>query len=192
MPEESPSSPVPTEPKRPMGPIRPKERIETIDILRGWALLGMLFVNMLVFSGAYRLPDLFTGTTDRVASGLIEFFAEQKFVSLFSFLFGLGFALQMGRGAWHSFPSSLFSKVVGFIAHWICEWISVIDRRGPASLRSTRVSVAFVSRVVTESHLNRGFYLCFDSYWARGRRFETPPVSSSQSASCGRNTTGGC
>ena len=81
-----------------LGAVRPKERIEVIDILRGFALFGMLLVNMRVFSGPGELSThLFTGSADRVASGLIQFFAWDKFLSLFSFLFGLGFALQMGR-----------------------------------------------------------------------------------------------
>ena len=84
---------VPTAVKAPhpgLGPVAPQERIEVIDILRGWAIFGMIFVNMSVDLGSQ-------GTTDRVAKHLVDFFASGKFSSVFSFLFGLGFALQMRR-----------------------------------------------------------------------------------------------
>ncbi len=98
MPEQVSFPAASAEPTPVMGPTRPRDRIEVLDILRGFALFGILLVNMRVFSGPGELStQLFTGSADRVASGLIEFFAQQKFLSLFTFLFGLGFALQMGR-----------------------------------------------------------------------------------------------
>ena len=32
------------------GPVQPRQRIQTIDILRGFALLGILLVNMALFN----------------------------------------------------------------------------------------------------------------------------------------------
>ena len=84
------------------GPTAPSERFVTVDILRGVAVLGILFVNMLWFSG----PELYwgllgerpwTGGADRAADALIRFAAEGKFLTMFSFLFGLGMAIQMRR-----------------------------------------------------------------------------------------------
>mgnify|MGYP000052492952 CR=1 FL=1 len=82
-----------------IGPVRPKERIEVIDILRGFALFGVLAANMLYFSLPDYLPfaQVWTGTADQAALWLIEFVVRGKFIRLFSFLFGLGFALQMAR-----------------------------------------------------------------------------------------------
>ncbi len=34
----------------PLTPVQPTERIQIVDILRGFALFGILFVNMMVFS----------------------------------------------------------------------------------------------------------------------------------------------
>jgi len=68
-----------------------QERIEAIDILRGLAILGILIVNM----GLFSLPE---GTAvDGTAQRLIYFFAQEKFKALFSFLFGLGLAVQLMR-----------------------------------------------------------------------------------------------
>jgi uncharacterized protein len=80
-----------------IGPALRQERIEAIDILRGVAILGILLVNM----GLFSRPEghAVDGTVER----LILFFAQEKFKALFSFLFGLGLAVQMmraeGRGA---------------------------------------------------------------------------------------------
>ena len=73
-----------------MRPVLRQERIEAIDILRGVSILGILLVNMGLFSRPEGLP---ASTADR----LIYFFAQEKFRALFSFLFGLGLAVQMLR-----------------------------------------------------------------------------------------------
>ncbi|MFQ5818190.1 MAG: DUF418 domain-containing protein, partial [Terriglobia bacterium] len=98
MPEQASNPAAIAEPAAVLGPVRAKERIEVIDILRGWAIFGILLVNMMVFSADY-LPEaeLWPGLADRTAFYLIRFFGESKFWTLFSFLFGLGFALQLER-----------------------------------------------------------------------------------------------
>jgi uncharacterized protein len=84
-----------------MTPVAAAQRIDTVDILRGFALFGILVVNMAYFSHTiYALIDgLNIGQTpiDRAAEWLIRFLFEGKFYSLFSFLFGLGLVLQMTR-----------------------------------------------------------------------------------------------
>ena len=72
-------------------PTQVHERIHAIDILRGFALLGILLSN---FSGAEIAR---TGSLDDVVRRLIDFLISSKFYTLFSFLFGLGFALQFLR-----------------------------------------------------------------------------------------------
>ncbi len=87
----------------PPAPVSPAERIETLDVLRGFALLGILLVNMALFS--WPCYDLFmanqpwTTRADVAADWVVRVFAEGKFISLFSFLFGLGMAIQMERAA---------------------------------------------------------------------------------------------
>ena len=83
-----------TDPTSGIGPVAATERIEVIDILRGYALFGVLLINMRNFD----LPGQeWTGTLDQVALWLTIALGDSKFWTLFSFLFGLGFALQMGR-----------------------------------------------------------------------------------------------
>ena len=82
-----------------IGPVRPKERIETIDILRGWAILGILLVNMLYYGSPSLVwvRQAWGAPADQAAVVLIGLLAVSKFWPLLSFLFGLGFGLQMQR-----------------------------------------------------------------------------------------------
>ena len=81
-----------------MTPVRSRERIEVVDILRGFSILGILLVNMLAFAGyAASFPEM--ESVNRAAVWLIKFVAQAKFYTLFSFLFGWGMAIQMERAA---------------------------------------------------------------------------------------------
>ncbi|WP_044199226.1 DUF418 domain-containing protein [Hyalangium minutum] len=84
-------------------PVDVSERVVLLDVLRGFALWGVFLSNSFMwFSGRNLLPreqakalgaPLFEG----VVSSLYHFFVNQKFVTLFSFLFGLGFTIQLSR-----------------------------------------------------------------------------------------------
>ncbi len=95
------ASPPPAAAPSPMAPVAAGERIEIIDVLRGAALFGILAANMRALGAPWRLYDnlhlLFPGFADRFVQGLIDVFISGKFLTLFSFLFGLGFAVQMTR-----------------------------------------------------------------------------------------------
>ncbi len=85
----------------PAAPVRDAERIITLDVLRGVAVLGILLVNVQFF--AFTLKDATTITwrdlppLDAAVRLFTGFFAEFKFISLFSMLFGMGLALMSGR-----------------------------------------------------------------------------------------------
>ncbi len=81
-------------------PISLTERIEILDVLRGLAIGGILIGNMQWFSGYGMMPQSLARQTpfaDQVTHFLVHFFVEGKFYSIFSFLFGFGFALQIER-----------------------------------------------------------------------------------------------
>ena len=96
---EQPSIPIAiSEPTHVIRPTTPGERIQVIDILRGWAIFGILVVNMLLdFSGYSAFPERWTAPVDQAVVVSIEFLFRMKFVTLFAALFGLGFFLQMTR-----------------------------------------------------------------------------------------------
>lgn len=64
MPEQPPVPAAIAEPSPVMGPVRPKECIEILDVLRGFAIFGILLVTMTGFSGSLD-ADMWTATPDR-------------------------------------------------------------------------------------------------------------------------------
>jgi len=84
-----------------IGPTGDGERIVTLDVLRGLAIFGILFVNIGIFGfpeGYSQIhQELFGGTADRIVHWATQFFIEGKFYSLFSILFGIGAAIQFEK-----------------------------------------------------------------------------------------------
>ena len=81
-------------------PISMLERIEVIDVLRGIAVCGILIGNMQWNSGYGFMPPAMAESWplyDKVTQYLVHVFVEGKFYSIFSLLFGFGFALQIDR-----------------------------------------------------------------------------------------------
>ena len=77
-------------------------RLEFVDSLRGFALFGVFGANLLIFSGIAYMTDeqrasLFGGPLDTLAYFLERLFIENKFIGLFSFLFGISFWLFRAR-----------------------------------------------------------------------------------------------
>lgn len=80
-----------------------QERIVTLDIIRAIALFGILLVNMKFFSTPAiqaEMANITYSTTilDQISNWFIFLFAEVKFITMFSMLFGIGFLLFMERG----------------------------------------------------------------------------------------------
>ncbi|MGI8931843.1 MAG: DUF418 domain-containing protein [Sphingomicrobium sp.] len=80
-----------------------RDRIEVIDALRGFALMGILIVNIRAWAGWFSLE---AAERHALAGGpagtwwfefLVSAALEGKFYTIFSFLFGLGFTLQLAR-----------------------------------------------------------------------------------------------
>lgn len=85
------------------------ERIQTLDVLRGVAVAGILLANVLVFFGLFVMPAdraaaLPTAARDAVALFLDKVLVDGKFYSVFSLLFGIGFGLQLARGGDAALP----------------------------------------------------------------------------------------
>ena len=89
------------------------ERVRTVDIIRGLALFGVLIVNIL---SDFRVPLLehfrrpFAGShgvdrlVDLLAAGALEF----KALTIFSFLFGVGIAIQLERATSRNIDARYF------------------------------------------------------------------------------------
>jgi uncharacterized protein len=76
-----------------------KNRLVTVDALRGFALLGIMLAHFIYWYTAGPLPqDVYTKYKDigsQVTQIFNELFITGKFFTFFSFLFGLSFYLQM-------------------------------------------------------------------------------------------------
>ncbi|HTF96606.1 MAG TPA: DUF418 domain-containing protein [Cellvibrio sp.] len=77
------------------------ERIITLDVLRGFALFGILYAHMIFWYAGGPLPEetyqLYKEPGSGIAIGIYMIFIISKFFSIFSFLFGLSFYIQIDK-----------------------------------------------------------------------------------------------
>ena len=79
-------------------------RLPLLDVLRGFALFGIFLINLGSFTGfIFMTPADMAATAtaaiDKPIAVVILWLAYGKFYSLFSLLFGIGFALQLGTSS---------------------------------------------------------------------------------------------
>jgi uncharacterized protein len=86
----------------PLAPVAAAERMPVLDVVRGFALLGIFLMNVEFFSRP--LQDVNSPGIDPALHGLdyaadaaIFFLVQNKFWTLFSLLFGMGFAVMIDR-----------------------------------------------------------------------------------------------
>lgn len=94
------------------------ERAEVLDVLRGIAIFGMFTVNMTAdiwWSDAFE--DLQPGSVDFLALVFVDLFTNGKFITIFSFLFGIGFYIQSERriAATSSVPTFWLRRLSGLL-----------------------------------------------------------------------------
>ncbi|HTY42377.1 MAG TPA: DUF418 domain-containing protein [Thermoanaerobaculia bacterium] len=106
-------------------------RLLVVDALRGFALFGVFWANLQIFAGFDYMTDenrmsLFHGRLDTVANLIERFFVENKFMGLFSFLFGISFWLFLSRvSGRETSATTLFHRrifwlfVIGAIHGWL-------------------------------------------------------------------------
>lgn len=134
-------------------PVSGRERITTIDVLRGFALLGVLIANMRFFAHPVSTPFEVTAASPvwyKLAFWLEGVFVNGKFYPLFSFLFGLGFAIQLMRAQARSrkvtgtYLRRLFILLIFGIVHgtliWAGDILTIYALIGMLLLLFSRVS----------------------------------------------------
>ena len=115
-----------------VSPVSLSERILFIDVLRGMALFGILAANMRAFFAPLdtygNIGVLYPGRADVLAQAFIDVFIQGKFISIFSFLFGMGFAIQMSRAEARGvrflgfYPRRLLALALFGLIHGILIW----------------------------------------------------------------------
>lgn len=112
-------------------PRPPEDRLHVLDALRGFALLGILLMNIEFFNRS--VHDFMSGIdTSPGASGwaawIVYVFVQGKFWVLFSLLFGMGFALMQDRleGTGRPFARLYFRRTLALmgigLAHIVLLW----------------------------------------------------------------------
>ncbi|NLS87506.1 DUF418 domain-containing protein [Bacillus subtilis] len=110
-------------------PVSLRERVHFLDIVRGFALLGIIVVNYFLIVDSVKGFEMASGD---LLHKLVSWFVEGKFVTLFSFLFGVGFMIFMDRAAQKvDSPNKLFARrlsiLLGFgILHITFVWVGDI------------------------------------------------------------------
>ncbi|WP_440109255.1 DUF418 domain-containing protein [Paenibacillus sp. QZ-Y1] len=110
-------------------PMSLNERVHFLDIVRGFAMLGIIIVNYFLIADSVKGFEM---SSDDVVHNLVSWFAEGKFVTLFSFLFGVGFIIFMDRAAQRvESPNKLFARrlsiLLGFgVLHITLVWVGDI------------------------------------------------------------------
>jgi uncharacterized protein len=76
-----------------------KQRVSTIDGLRGFSLLGILMANMLIFQYGMFGKDQLTNLmyVDHLAYIWLKIFVESSFMPIFMFLFGYSMIMMKGK-----------------------------------------------------------------------------------------------
>ena len=117
-------------------PVGQKKRILILDVLRGFALLGILMVNMQFFNVPFTITmgegRLWTDPVNTSAWWFIDFFFHGKFYVLFSLLFGMGFFLflrkadEAGRAIVTIFRRRLLVLLMFGVLHVLLLWYADI------------------------------------------------------------------
>lgn len=99
-----------------------RERVHDVDALRGFALLGILIVNITFMASGYPgnlVADPALSTTyDDIVRGLSPVLVDMEFYLLFSFLFGYSFTLQTeaAHRAGTAFAPRMLRRITGLFA----------------------------------------------------------------------------
>lgn len=116
----------------PTPPVIRTARIEALDVVRGFALFGIFLMNIEFFNRSMTgigdgMPFGLTGM-DWLASWFIAYFVQGKFWTIFSLLFGMGFAVMLTRAerAGRPFLATYLRRILGLAvfgaAHFIFLW----------------------------------------------------------------------
>src|SRR5690606_19162568 len=121
-----------TNPSGEFGPVAIRDRIQALDVLRGFALLGIALMNVEFFNRP--IADLDGGLAagasgmDYRVGWLVQVLVRGKFWTMFSLLFGMGFAVMLARAgqAGRGFLAPYLRRTLALAAfgalHYICLW----------------------------------------------------------------------
>ena len=116
-----------------------QDRIASIDLIRGFAVMGILLMNIIAFSmpeAAYLNPNAWGGETlaDRMAWLLSLIFVDGKMRGLFSLLFGASMLLLMdrtemagGNGIHRNLIRCFWLLIIGVTHYFVLWWGDILS-----------------------------------------------------------------
>lgn len=79
-------------------PTKAQKRIDLLDVYRGFAILGIFVVNIVIMNSTFlnqdKFAEQFTSNIDQISEKVLQLFFYTKFFPIFSLLFGLGISMQ--------------------------------------------------------------------------------------------------
>lgn len=116
----------------PRRPVAESDRIQSLDVLRGFALLGILLLNIIGFAlpyASYSNPSVDLGIGSRLDLATwagVELFAEGAMRALFSMLFGAGVVLfatgARAKSGWLHYKRTFWLLIFGLFDAFILLW----------------------------------------------------------------------
>ncbi len=115
-----------------LAPVTSAERIQALDVVRGFALFGIFLMNVEYFNRP--TADMGVGVPeglsaiDWFASWFVDNFVQGKFWTIFSMLFGMGFAVMLSRAqsAGRNFLGPYLRRILALAvfggAHYLFLW----------------------------------------------------------------------
>lgn len=136
-------------------PIAQRERIQMLDVIRGFALLGILLMNIEYFQRPmtamlFGLDQSLTGI-DKAVGWTVFTFVQGKFYTMFSLLFGIGFVIFCDRaiGKEHPRPRLLFVRRAIILA--LFGWVHIYFFWGGDILLTYAICALFLVLFINKS-----------------------------------------
>jgi uncharacterized protein len=108
------------------GPTRIPPRIESLDVLRGVAILGIFYINIAIMGGPIEGPPSLSpdpAWSDRAASWVMGLLAmDQTMIGLLQLLFGAGVVLLTAKAASGSIRRNLWLLAIGLVHAVVLLW----------------------------------------------------------------------
>jgi uncharacterized protein len=154
-------------------PATGRDRLTELDVIRGFALFGVLWMNLYEHADLAMAPGVLeklpTAAIDKWVGYASTWLMQGKAQALFSFLFGLGFALFLDRaekrstnGTWLYVRRIGFLLVLGF-AHALLLWLGDILN----AYAMMGLLLVFTRRLPGWALLALGALLCFSTLGLR-------------------------
>ncbi|CAL2103669.1 conserved membrane protein of unknown function [Tenacibaculum sp. 190130A14a] len=113
-------------------PTTTTKRIELLDVYRGFAILGIFVVNIVIMNSTFLNQDEFakqwTSSIDTISEKILQLFFYTKFFPIFSLLFGLGISMQAlklaekGKLSFSFFARRMFYLFLFGVFHIVFLW----------------------------------------------------------------------